>query len=130
MEGIFNTIKIGNTEVELKEIVRPSGFEIKTESVYAAEYTTLKGETRADYIGWKYADMALHWGILTEAQMKILFALKSEGYIAFEGPRGVEEVEKIIRKNSTIVATRWTDTTGKKMWKDVNVEVSFINVHY
>lgn len=130
MEGIFNTIKIGATQGGLKEIVRPSGFEIKKESVYAGEYTTLMGETRADYIGWKYADMALKWQMLTEAQMKILFALASEGYISFIDEGEIERVEKIRRKNSTIIATRWTDSTGKKMWKDVNLEVSFINVHY
>lgn len=123
MIGIFNTIKINNTE-----ILRPSDFELTKEDVYAGEYRTNTGRLIADVIGWKYADFTLSWDMLPNDMISVLTNLTGEATLEFEDSDG-SHTETIIRGGFQNTPTRFTNPDGSVVWKNVNVEVRFINTH-
>lgn len=119
---IFNTIKIGNAD-----IFRPSEFNPVKEDVYAAEYTTMTGKTIADLVGWKFADMTLEWDTLPADQLAAI-DLHGVTTMTFDTPEGtVTEDVRIMSKANK--ATRFEIVAGVAVWKDVQLEVSFINAH-
>lgn len=123
MIGIFNTIKIAGTEFP-----RPSDFEIKREDVLAGEYTTLLGETRADRIGWKFSDTEIKFDLLPDTLLSVLTSLSGEFEIEFTDS-DKKYTETAIRKSFSNIPTAIIGDGGAAMWKDVSVEVTFINVH-
>lgn len=123
MIGIFETIKIAGTEFP-----RPSDFEIKREDVLAGEYTTLLGETRADRIGWKFADTELKFELLPADKLSVLTGLSREFTIEFTDS-DTTYTETAIRKSFSNIPTAILGNGGAAMWKDVSMEVTFINVH-
>ena len=123
MQGIFDTIKIDSYDV-----IAPNDLELRREDVYAAEYTSCTGKTIADKIGWKYADTTLEWDTLPEAQLNILTAISGPFTLAFTDSDGAQ-TETAIRLGFRNTATRFTDDNGDTVWRNVEMEVAFINVH-
>lgn len=121
---VFNTITIGGTSV-----YRPNDFNPAREYVYAAEYTTLNGSIRADLVGWKYSDIELNWDMLPDNQKNALLAMNGqEVTLTFTDADGSTASEKVIPITHSLTATR-LEKDGSKVWKDVETELRFINVH-
>lgn len=109
-------------------IRKPADFSPQREDVYAGEYTTCTGAIKADRIGWKYSDMTLHWDALSEDDVAILVALGAGDTLDFDDLDGTTASENIIR--TSIVGLRHRYTINSKVWwKDVSVDVRFIDVH-
>lgn len=123
MIGIFNTITIDNVEFP-----RPSDFQIQRQDVLAGEYTTCTGRIIADRIGWRYSDMTLEWDTLTQDQLDTLTGINGPVTMEFEDSDGAQS-ETIIRGAFTNTPTRFTGPDGEPVWKDVAMEVRFINAH-
>lgn len=123
MIGVFNTIKINNVD-----ILRPSNFELKRTDVFAGEYTTMTGATIADRIGWKYSDMSLKWDTLPHDQLMTLAGLSGAVTLEFDDSDGSHS-EQIIRGEFGNTATRFTDSNGDALWRDVSVNIRFLNAH-
>ncbi len=122
--AVFNTITIGGTT-----FYRPNDFEPAREFVYAAEYTTLAGNIRADLVGWKFSDMEMQWGMLPDGMKTALLALNGQAVtMTFEDADGTTASEQIIPITHSMTATRLVKD-GSKVWKDVKTEVRFLNVH-
>lgn len=121
---IYSTIKINGTE-----ILRPNDFSPQREDIYAAEITTCTGKTIADLIGWKYSDMELSWDTLPQEQLEVLLSMSGESTIIFTDADGESHTESIVRNSAVSTSTRATDVSGNPVWKDVKVEVKFLNAH-
>lgn len=121
---IYSTIKINGTTV-----FRPNDFSPQREDIYAAEITTCTGKTIADRIGWKYSDMELSWDTLPQSQLEVLLDMSGESTIEFTDADGAMHTENIIRTSAVSTSTRSTDVSGNPVWKDVKVEVKFLNAH-
>ena len=120
---IFNMITIDGTN-----IYRPNDMVLSREDVYAAEYTTCTGKTIADVIGWKYADTSLEWDILPDEMMTVLLRMSGESEIVFTDADGTH-TESVIRTGFSDAPTRFTRDDGSIIWKDVRLNISFINIH-
>jgi len=123
MIDIYNTITINGSE-----IFRPSEFDLKREDVYSGEYTTCTGAIIADRIGWRYSDIELKYDTLPDAQMSVLFAMSGANTLTFTDSDG-SHTETVIRLGFTNTPTRFTAYDGSVLWKDVAVNLRFINVH-
>lgn len=123
MIGVFNTIQINGSE-----IFRPSDFELERTDVYSGEYTTCTGAVIADRIGWKYADLELKYDTLPDDQMNVLLGMTGASTLTFTDSDG-EHSETVIRMGFTHTPTRMTAYDGSVLWKDVGVQLRFINVH-
>lgn len=123
MIGVFDTIKI-----DTDDVIAPNDLELRREDVYAAEYTSCTGKTIADKIGWKYADATLEWDTLPEAQLAILAGIDGEFTLEFTDSDGTH-TETAIRLGFRNTATRFTDDSGDAVWRNIEMEVAFINVH-
>lgn len=121
--GVFNTITIDNTQ-----ILAPNEFELAREDVYKGEYTTCTGKVIADRIGWKYADMVLKWDYLPSTQLAKLTGLSGAVTLQFTDSDGSHS-ETIIRKGFTNMPTRLTALDGTAAWSNVEMEITFLNVH-
>lgn len=121
---IYSTMKLNG-----KEILRPNDFSPKREDIYAAEITTCTGKTVADLIGWRYSDMTLSWDMLPQDQLEALIEMRGTGELEFTDADGETHLEEIIRISAVTTSTRAKDVEGNPIWKDVQVEVRFINAH-
>jgi len=110
------------------QITRPPEFQPKREDVYSGKYTTCKGELIADRIGWKYSDLTLEWDALTQDQVAVLIGMQGECTMVFDDVDDDEHSETIIRSSAVQLRHRWTQN-GVTVWKNVKVEVKFLNVH-
>lgn len=125
MIGIFNTITINTND----HILAPNDFTLEREDVYSGEITTCTGKTIADCIGWKYADMSLNWDYLPQTDLSIILALNGAFTLTFNDESGTSQTENVIRKNSGMTGTRFTDANGNVIWKGVSIGISFLDVH-
>lgn len=123
MIGVFETIRIDNVE-----ILRPNDMELKRADVYSGEYTTMNGSVIADRIGWKYADTTLKWDTLPDSMLTALTGLTGAVDFVFTDSDGTH-TEKIIRGGFANTATRITAMDGNALWRDVAVDIRFINTH-
>lgn len=121
MIGIFNTITIDGMEFPKPD------HEFSREDVYAGEYTTCTGRTIADRIGWKYSDQEINFDALTDAQAMKLAGIRGAVTLKWEDADG-EHTETIIRRKFKNTPTR-SIVKGVPKWRDVSIEVSFLNVH-
>lgn len=124
INGLFHKIWINGVKM-----FAPNDFTLERSDVYAGEITTCTGKTIADRIGWKYADMSLNWDYLPQEYLETILNLSGVFTITFENEEGVQFTEQCIRKGSTMTGTRFTDNAGNMMWKGVQFDISFINVH-
>jgi hypothetical protein len=99
------------------------------EDIYAAEITTCTGKTIADRIGWRYADMTLEWDMLPQESLDLLLSMTGECSITFTDADGTVHTESIVRASAVMTSTRTVTAGGSPVWKDVRVEVKFINAH-
>lgn len=114
---------------ETNSVLQSNAFAPQKEFVYAEEYTTCKGEVRADYLGWRYAQMTLSWDTLPEDQLLILYGLSGEFDFTFTDPAGSSITETVIPVSQVQAATRYLRNDGTAVWKDVQLEVRFVDVH-
>lgn len=122
---IYNTITLGGAT-----LYRPNGFTPAREYVYAGEIVTCTGKTIADRIGWKYADITLDWGSLPQDQIDALLALNGqETTLTFTDVDGTTVTESVIPSTHSMTATRAL-RFGVPVWKDIQTELRFINVHH
>lgn len=119
----LNTITINNVE-----IFRPNDFTPEREDVYAGEYTTCTGKTVADRIGWKFSDMTLEWEMLTADMMSTITSLPGSFDITFTDSDG-SHTETVIKTGFANTATRLTDNFNNVIWKNVKLNISFIDAH-
>lgn len=118
----YDYITIDGTQIN-----RPREFKPKRVDVYAGEYTTCTGKVIADRIGWKYDDLTLSWEALSEDKVLALASMTGQATFAFDDVDGAKS-ETVIRTSA--VQMRHRDTIGGvTYWRDVSVEVTFINVH-
>lgn len=121
---IYSMIKINDTD-----ILRPNDFSPHREDIYAAEITTCTGKTIADRIGWRYADMTLEWDMLPQESLELLLDMTGECSITFTDADGVLRTESIVRTSAVTTSTRTRTHAGSPVWKDVRVEVRFLDAH-
>ena len=119
----LNTITINNVE-----IFRPNDFTPEREDVYAGEYTTCTGKTVADRIGWKFSDMSLEWDMLTADMMSTITSLPGSFDITFTDSDG-SHTATVIKTGFANTATRLTDNFNNVIWKNVKLNISFIDAH-
>ena len=124
INGLFHKILINGVKM-----FAPNDFTLERSDVYAGEITTCTGKLIADRIGWKYADMGLTWDYLPQEYLETILNLSGVFTITFENEEGFQFTEQCIRKGSTMTGTRFTDNDGNMMWKGVQFDISFINVH-
>lgn len=72
--------------------------------------------------------MTLSWDTLPEDQLKVLLDMTGQCELIFEDVYG-EHTEPVVRTSAVHTATRLSHPNGRKVWKDVSVEVKFINAH-
>lgn len=123
MIGVFNTIRINNTE-----ILMPNDFTVTRSPIYEGEYTSCTGKTFADLVGWKYADMTLEWDYLPDSMLQSVIALSGENTITFEDADGTH-TETFIPTSSVTIRGRQTLDDGGVLWHDVRLAISFIGAH-
>ena len=95
--------------------------------MYAGEYTTCTGAIKADRIGWKYADLSLSWDALPQSEVDILLGITSGSTLTFDDMDGTQ-TEDIIRTSIVGLKHRYT-VRGETWWRNVTMDVRFINVH-
>lgn len=109
-------------------IPRPANFNVQREDIYAGEYITCTGATKADRIGWKYSDLDLEWDALEQGYVEALIALTGQATLIFDDPEHDTIEESIVR--SSAVATRHRSTlNGVYWWTDVKCSIRFIDAH-
>ena len=126
LTSTYNVSAIVNDPIA--KIRRPSNFAVQREDIYAGEYTTCTGATKADRIGWKYSDLDLEWDALEQSSVEALIALTGQATLIFDDPEQDTIQESIVR--SSAVATRHRSTlNGVYWWTDVKCSIRFIDAH-
>lgn len=110
------------------QILRPPTFAPQIEDIYAGEYTTCTGKTVGDVVGWKYSDATLTWDALPQSSVDVLVAMSGENTLSFVNPSGMITTETIIRDSVVQLQNRNT-IRGEVWWKNVSVQIRFINAH-
>lgn len=123
MIGIFNTITIDGIEFP-----RPSNFQIQREDIYAGEYETCTGKIIGDRVGWRYSDATLSFDTLSDDLLQYLAGMNGEHTLVFADDDGTH-TETVIRTQFANTPTRFTWPNGTVMWKNVSVQLRFINAH-
>lgn len=118
-------IKIGN-----ERVLQCNEFTPAKEFVYAGEYTTCLGEARGDYIGWRYAPTTLQWDSLPQSQLMILNNINGPFELTFTDPKGQTVTEMVMPVSQAESATRHIRSDGTAVWKNVVMEVRFVDVHH
>lgn len=111
-----------------KELPKPNEFKLERQDIYAAEITTCTGKLIADKVGWRYSDMNLEWGALTQEEVDILISMSGECTLTFDDQTETPITESIIRTSVVSMKNRWTHN-GITYWKDVSVSIRFIDAH-
>ena len=124
MIGIYNTITIDGTEFP-----RPNDFEIQREDIYAGEYETCTGKIIADRIGWRFSETELTFDTLPDHLLQVLVGLSGEVTMGFTDSDGTSHQETIVRTSFVNTPTRYTFSDGTAIWKNISVQVRFINAH-
>lgn len=107
---------------------RPLNFAVQREDIYAGQYTTCTGATRADKIGWKYSDMTWSWDGLKQSDVEKLCSLSGECTLTFDDPSGDTIQESFIR--SSVVSMRCRNKfEDEYWWTGVSCSISFIDSH-
>lgn len=109
-------------------IYRPSGFAPQIQDIYAGEYTTCTGKIVGDRIGWKYADATLTWDALPQSMVDYLIGMSGECTLEFVAPDGTITSETVIRDSVVQLQNRNT-IRGEVWWRNVSLELRFINAH-
>ena len=110
------------------QILRPPTFAPQIEDIYAGEYTTCTGKTVGDVVGWKYSDATLTWDALPQSSVDVLIAMSGENSLTFVNPSGMITTETVIRDSVVQLQNRNT-IRGEVWWKNVSVQIRFINAH-
>ena len=110
------------------QILRPPAFAPQIEDIYAGEYTTCTGKTVGDVVGWKYSDATLTWDALPQSSVDVLVAMSGENTLTFVNPSGMITTETVIRDSVVQLQNRNT-IRGETWWKNVSVQIRFINAH-
>ena len=110
------------------QILRPPAFAPQIEDIYAGEYTTCTGKTVGDVVGWKYSDATLTWDALPQSSVDVLVAMSGENTLTFVNPSGMITTETVIRDSVVQLQNRNT-IRGEVWWKNVSVQIRFINAH-
>lgn len=110
------------------QILRPPTFAPQIEDIYAGEYTTCTGKTVGDVVGWKYSDATLTWDALPQSSVDVLIAMSGENSLTFVSPSGTTTTETVIRDSVVQLQNRNT-IRGEVWWKNVSVQIRFINAH-
>lgn len=109
-------------------ILRPPTFAPQIEDIYAGEYTTCTGKIVGDVIGWKYSDATLTWDALPQSMVDVLVAMSGENTFEFMSPSGTITSETVIRDSVVQLQNRNT-IRGEVWWKNVSVQIRFIDAH-
>ena len=125
MIGVFNTITINNAE-----IYRGNDFTLQRENIYAGEIETCTGKRCADLVGWRYADLTISWDALPQDQLGEILALTGEQVtMTFRNEANETVTETVIPRALTSTVTRLTDPQGHVMWKNLQLQIQFIEAH-
>ena len=120
MFGVFNTITVNG-----KTLYRGNDMSLQREWIYAGEYETCNGGIRGDVVGWRFKDISLEWDTLPQ-----IIALSGQAVnMTFVSESGEEMTERVIPKASAAEATRFTGPDGFAVWKDVKMELQFVDAH-
>jgi len=111
------------------EILRPPTFAPQMQDIYAGEYTTCTGKIVGDRIGWKYADATMTWDALPQSMVDYLIGMSGECTLEFVAPDGTITSETVIRDSVVQLQNRNT-IRGEVWWRNVSLELRFINAHH
>ena len=128
--GAFDNIvdPLQYIQINGQNILKPEMFNPERADIYAAEITTCTGDTIADLIGWKYADLTLAWDILPQSMIDILLDMSGASTITFDDMDGTTRTEQVVRAG--IVSMRNRNTIrGEVWWKNVSVTLRFLEAH-
>ena len=114
--------------INSNQILRPPTFAPQIEDIYAGEYTTCTGKTVGDVVGWKYSDATLTWDALPQSSVDVLIAMSGENSLTFVNPSGTTTTETVIRDSVVQLQNRNT-IRGETWWKNVSVQIRFIDAH-
>lgn len=124
-EDRFDIAMVLNDAVTLP---RPTNFAVKREDIYGGSYTTCTGATRADRIGWKYADMDWSWPALRQVDVEKLIAIDGESTLTFDDPTS-DAIEETIIRNSVVSMRNRHKFEGEYWWSDVSCSIRFLDSH-
>ena len=125
MIGVFNTVSVGGSV-----IYRGNDFALQREYIYAGEIETCTGKWCGDLVGWRYSDLTLNWDNLPQAMLNSILDLTGQQVnFVFENEKGASVTEAVIPQIISSQATRMTDVTGNIAWKDVSLQLKFVNAH-
>lgn len=125
MLGVFNTITVNG-----KTLYRGNDMSLQREWIYAGEYETCNGGIRGDVVGWRFKDISLEWDTLPQSMLGQIIALSGQAVnMTFVSESGEEMTERVIPKASAAEATRFTGPDGFAVWKDVKMELQFVDAH-
>lgn len=113
--------------IDGEQVYRPPEFMPQMEDILR-EYTTCTGATIADRVGWKYADMTLKWDALPQGMVDVLIAMTNESTMTFDGLDGELVTENVARVSAVGLRHRYT-MGGVTLWKQVEVEIMFLDSH-
>lgn len=123
MKEFFNYIYLNGIQY-----IRPSGFQIQREDIYAGEYETCTGKIIGDRIGWRYSNMTLTFDSLPNDKLQELSGLNEPVELYFVDDDG-EHSEQVIRTGFANTPTRFTHPDGSVVWRNVSVQLRFIDAH-
>lgn len=122
----------GNLIINGYSLPYPEKFTMTKVPYITAEYTTMAGNTVADINGWKYADTTITWAALETNDLNALIdatAGNSSFNITFvDTGDGATRTEEAILRSFSKSKVRYLHS-GKIMWEDVSVSLSFPKRH-
>lgn len=126
MLGAFNTISIDSNV-----IYRGNDFTLQREYIYAGEYETCTGKRIADLVGWRYADLTVQWDALPYDMLTAIMSLTGQQVdMVFSDELGNTVTESVIPTIINSQVTRFTNPYDNSVvWRDVQLQLRFINAH-
>lgn len=109
------------------QIYKPPNFSPQIEDIYAGEYETCTGKRVGDRVGWRWSNITLTWDALPQEMVDVLVNMSGEGTMVFDAPQGTF-TEAVIRSSAVQLRNRNT-IRGETWWRNVSVELRFINAH-
>lgn len=123
----------GTLSINGRALPYPEKFTMQRVPFIAAEYTTMMGHSKADIVGWKFADTTITWSALYSADLDKLIEAIGDVRTSFniefiDESTGTRRTEEAILRGFSKSKVRYQND-GKIMWEDISINLSFPNCH-